>query len=82
MEIIGIEKVDYVSKKTNQPVKGLALYTVERIDSKDGSGMRSERSYLSEDKAAALPEPLKVGDDVTIVYNRYGSIATVIKNKL
>lgn len=72
--VLGIEKVDYVSKKTGQPVRGTNLHCsqVENPDHVDG--IRVERLYVPERVHLG---GLSVGDDVDVYFNRYGSVDTV-----
>lgn len=73
MQILGIEKVDYVSKKSGNPVSGYRLHCA--FEKKNCEGVAVE-SYFARDQAFenGIPE---VGDDVTILYNRYGNVQTV-----
>lgn len=74
--IIGKQRVDYVSKKTNQPVVGLTLHVVgedTRVE-----GMACETIYISE-KSPMYQQALSypIGADIMVQYNRWGSVETI-----
>lgn len=79
MEIIGIERVDYVSKKTNNPVKGYTFYCV---GDKSGiiGGRFSESYFINDDNVKSLLDTVKgeikslVGAHVRPYRNRYGNV--------
>lgn len=68
-QVVGIEKVDYVSKKTNRPVVGLALYVT--YNDNRVIGYAASREYIPQANVTDIPE---LGDYVKFSYNRYGSI--------
>ena len=70
--LIGIERIDYVSRKTNMPVVGKKLhctYTDESIE-----GMAVESIYIND--KIDLP-PLELADNLEVFYNKYGQVASV-----
>mgnify|MGYP006976104525 CR=1 FL=1 len=77
VKIVGKQPVDYVSKKTNQPVQGVTLHCVgtnERVN-----GLATETIFVSGksplfDKVMKLP----LESDVTVVYNRWGSCEDIV----
>lgn len=73
MKVIGKEAVDYVSRKTNQPVKGITLYCTEPREGVNGLAVErifiSARSSMYGD-CMALP----LDTDIMVAYNRYGSV--------
>lgn len=79
-KIIGKERVDYVSRKTNQPVKGTSLHVIGK-DSKV-EGMACETIFISEKSPMyeqVMGYPLE--SNVTVQYNRWGSVESVILAK-
>lgn len=71
--VVGIEVVDYVSKKTNQRVVGKKIHYLSDIDSKKGTGQKAENDYVS----GEIAEMVSVGDDIEIYYNRFGNVAQI-----
>ena len=70
MEVIGIEKVDYVSKKGN-PVKGVKLHMCYQSDKVQGMAAMSE--FISE----RILCDVKVGDEIKLFYNKFGQVSEV-----
>ena len=72
--IIGIEEVDYVSKRTNKPVEGRKIYyTYPFAPTKDAAGLIAESCFCNYELAGEL----KVGDNIELFYNRFGSVADI-----
>ena len=74
-KIIGIENVDYVSKKTNNRVQGFKLHC--SYERKNVTGASVEQYYVS-NNAEGIAD-VKVGDEVDFSYNRFGNIVAVAK---
>lgn len=73
-EIVGIEDVNYKSRRTGQQVIGTNLHChVEGPDSKI-KGCAVERLYCKEMIDCSV---LNVGDKIEVFYNRYGSVDAV-----
>ncbi len=73
-EILGIEKVDYKSRRTGQQVRGTNLYCVDGQPHPGLIGQRVERLYIKE---AIDCSSLSLGDRIDVYYNRYGSVESV-----
>lgn len=72
--IVGIEEVDYVSKRTNKQVEGRKIYYTYPFDpKKDAVGLIAESTFCGYD----ISKDLNVGDTIEILYNRYGSVADI-----
>lgn len=73
-KVLGIEVVDYVSKKTGNRIVGRNLHVCCDFGSKQiergCQGYRTESVYIKND----MCPDLKVGDQVEFLYNRYGSV--------
>lgn len=76
MKIVGKRIVDYVSKKTQQPVKGISLQCITPRN--DTEGLAVEQIYISE-KSAMYADLKKapLDTEINVFYNRYGSVETV-----
>lgn len=72
-EILGIEPVDYTSRKSGRPVRGTNLHCIDG-NKQIKEGQAVERLYIKEDIDC---RDLQVGDRIEVFYNRYGSVDTV-----
>ena len=77
-KIIGLEKVNYVSKKTGQPVEGINLHTIGT--SANVQGMAAERFFVSVRAEGIYPivNNLKPDDVVDIQFNRFGNVDAIV----
>lgn len=73
MRVLGIQMQDYVSKKSNQPVKGVSLYCAFKDPQVDGEAV--DNVFISErlDCYRSLCH-VKPGDRVNVEYGRRGFI--------
>lgn len=71
-EIVGVELVDYVSKKTAKRVVGKKLHMV--FDSDNVDGLCVESVYVPERVECAV----KVGDKVKIYYDKFNQVEEVL----
>ena len=72
MKIIGIRNVEYTSKRTGKKVTGVELHmTYERDDTE---GVCTQSAFVNPDN---MPEGLMCGDNVEILYDRFGHVARV-----
>lgn len=80
MKVVGIEKVDYMSKKTNNRVEGLNLHCIsEPMQTDRLSGQQVERVFVSARSAAfASLAGIQIGQDVKFLYNRFGHVDDVV----
>ena len=76
--IEGIERVDYISKKTNKRVVGCVLYLSSPLDENRGVGKKTDRVYVSEDKIIPCGIDLDVGFEIDFLYDRYGNVAKIL----
>lgn len=74
--IIGIEFVEYVSKKTNKPVVGKKFHASRPIAEDKGEGYEVENFYCSSKMSAYAN--IGMGDDVKPVYNKYGVLEDLV----
>lgn len=76
MKIVGKQNVDYISKKTQEPVKGVSLHCVGSRNNVEGEAV--ETIFVSL-KCAMYDTVMKLplGSEVSVSYNRWGSVDTV-----
>lgn len=76
-KIIGIEYVDYVSKKTNKQVSGYRVHMTAPIGPANGEGEFCDSAFFNSVAAqsffSAYPvlEDL-IGKEARVIYNRFG----------
>lgn len=73
--VMGLEYRNYVSKKTNRPVDGYNLYLSYPLSTGEGDGC--EKIWVKPE-IFEIAGNVCVGDSVEILYNRYGSVASLI----
>lgn len=74
MKVLGIEKVDYESRKTGRRVTGRKVFYTEPLPAARGEGFRCDSEYVS---ASAFGGALSVGDEISFLYDRWGHVAGV-----
>ncbi len=76
MTVLGLEKVDYTSKKTGEPVKGITLHCSCR--DQNVIGYRAESVFVS-DRLDCFRDLtiLQPGAVINVEYNRRGYVADV-----
>lgn len=76
MKIVGKQKVDYVSRKTNQPVQGVTLHCTDERQGIEGVSVEtifvSAKSDIYND-VVNIP----IGSNISVGYNRWGSVEYV-----
>lgn len=71
--VVGIQNVDYVSKRTNQRVVGKQVYLLYPIDPKKGEGNSCESVYIGSN----VDVDIRVNDEIDLFYNKFGSVVDV-----
>ena len=76
--VVGIENVDYTSKKTDKRVTGTKLHLFCEVDESDEDiiGQRVETIYVSDDISI---NGIDVGDVIDVLYNKFGRVTKIIK---
>lgn len=73
--VVGIQKINYVSKKTNSPVTGTRLHcTQDFAPDSSSEGCAVDSFYCS---SSVDLSGVSIGSDVEILFNRFGSVAAV-----
>lgn len=75
-KIIGIAKTEFTAKDGTQ-IRGLTIHTTEPMDPKKGQGEVTDHFFLSAAKLAALDFTPAVGQEVDVLYNRFGKVSTL-----
>ena len=72
-KILGIEKLDYISKRTGRPVRGTNLYCQD-LEKQIDSGIVTEKLYVKE---VIDCSSLQLDDCINVYYNQYGNVDDV-----
>lgn len=75
VKVLGIQPVDYVSKKTGQPVVGVS-YHVSYSDAQVG-GMAVDKIYVSDNLDISCRKDIKVGSTIDVIYNNRGYVCDI-----
>ena len=81
MEITGIKVVSF-NGQDGKPVQGVKLYVIDHTVTVM-AGVACDSLFLSRsllDKMGMTPDDFKVGDKLTVFYNKYGKIQAVSVN--
>lgn len=84
-KIMGYKRLDYVSKKTGNPVKGYSLYFAGPADGVQGEEVFN--LFLGDDVFAPVVAAYPVltdivGKEVTVMYNRFGHPVRITFDKI
>lgn len=75
MKVCGIRPVSFRDKKTNDLIEGLSVYYTFDLG-KNGDGVGADKVFISsrviDNAGGAVPT---VGQDIDILYNKYGKVA-------
>lgn len=77
MKITGYTNEFSFQTKEGKEISGITIYGLSPLKQDRGAGMKSEKIFLSTAKLEALPFKLAIGQEICILYTRYGSIATL-----
>lgn len=80
LKIVGKQNVDYVSRKTNNPVTGVTLHCVGKSGRVMGEAV--ETLFVST-KSPMYEQCMNypIGTEIEVSYNRFGSVETIEKKK-
>lgn len=76
-KIIGITNTSFEAKD-GATIEGKTVHIVEPIDPKRGTGEAGDHFFLSKAKLATLDFKPSVGQEITILYNKYGKVCKLI----
>ena len=79
MKVIGLRKSSFKGKDGSQ-VSGVNLYLTEKCE--NGEGQSCERVYVTDQRLTACGYTPKLGDEVTLEYNRWGKCSGVHLTKI
>ena len=80
-KIIGLKIGGFVPKDGSPKVEGATVYVTEPLTGDKTSGVEAWNFFMSQAKLDALGFTLKVGQEVELLYNRYGKIHRLVLTK-
>lgn len=80
VKVLGLQTVDYVSRKSGNPVKGITLHAVFKDSQVTGDAVGN--IFISDNLNLACAKQLAVGQIVDVVYNNRGFVCDAIIEKL
>lgn len=80
MQVIGKARRDFdiTDRQTGQPVHMSGFTIFYRYEDDKVSGVACDKVFLSDTKCANSGYTPEVGDEIQILYNRYGKVDSVI----
>lgn len=75
LRVIGIKKSSFTAKDTGELIEGCNIWL--SYESKNIEGIGVDRIFLTQSKLANCGWIPKVGDTVSLRYNRYGKVEDV-----
>lgn len=75
-KVIGIEEIHFTGKNGDE-VHGKRVHFTDNIDADRGVGEAADKVFLSAAKLAALDFAPAVGQDIDILYDRYGRVKAI-----
>ena len=76
MKIIGIRSSSFTGND-GQQVSGMNIYMTQPLEK--GEGLEALRVFVTLDKVANWPYRPHVGDEVEVIYNRYGKCQEIVQ---
>lgn len=72
MKVLGVRVLNFKDEKGKQ-IQGVNVYVAYPEDNVDG--LMTDKLFLSIDKFEAICDVIKPGDELEVVYNRFGKIS-------
>lgn len=76
-KVLGVKRINYTSKKTNLPVKGVELHALYKDAEVYGTAVCP--IFISENLGSDIVNSINPGDHVAIEYNQRGYVAGIEK---
>lgn len=76
VNVLGVQQVDYISKKSGNPVKGTTLHC--SFADPQTKGLAVDSIFVSDNLGLDFVATIKAGDVVDIMYNNRGYVNDVV----
>ena len=73
VKIIGIENVNYTSKRTGNEVRGKKIYYIQPLNEKKGKGYLCDSVFVSNE----IAENIDIDFEVELLFNKYGNVVDI-----
>lgn len=70
--VIGVESVNYISKKTGKRVQGVSVYCGKSLDERGGKGYKVDLKYFDR---YGERDRYFIGQEVVPLYDRFGNVS-------
>lgn len=77
VKIVGVRKVNFTDKQTGNTVSGVTYFFTFKQDGVDG--VAADKVFIHQDRLVDLSYLPSPGDEVILLWNRYGKLADVQK---
>lgn len=71
--VAGWRRVDFTGQD-QKAVRGRTFYLSKAIAANQGEGVEFEKAFFSDERLAAMSYKPAIGDQVEVLYNRFGRI--------
>lgn len=75
VKVLGIQAVDYTSRKSGNPVKGVTLHSLHKDQQVEGDAVSS--IFISDNLSLPVISEIRVGQTVDVEYNNRGFVCGV-----
>ena len=75
--IAGISKTAFKPKDSETPIEGVTVHVTDTIPPDRGEGVSTDHFFLSANKVKQLPFALAVGQEIEVLYSKWGKVATL-----
>lgn len=72
--VVGFKKVDFKDEKANKQISGYSLF-LTREGAEDVIGEECQKIFVSDQRVDYVPQ---VGDEIKLVYNRFGKVGDIV----
>lgn len=75
--IVGLVSSKFTPRDSETPIEGVIIHITDPIDPSRGSGVSCDHFFLTSKKFESLGFKPALGQDIEVLYNRYGKVQTL-----
>lgn len=76
-KIVGLLKTSFKSKESGELIEGVTVHVTDPISPEKGEGVSADHVFLSTYRVKQLPFTLAVGQEIEVLYSKWGKVATL-----
>lgn len=76
-KVVGISKTAFKPKDSDTLIEGVTVHVTDAIPPDRGEGVSTDHFFLSASKVKQLPFTLAVGQEIEVLYSKWGKVATL-----